>query len=110
MEEETFSHPTSRMVSINNVSFWLYWAACFVLFIFNHVFSQNPTKRFIEVIIFISAFICLLLYLIKPAIKSHTAALIFSACTYMFVPSIDDVAHHLSDYIVKLATPLIKFR
>lgn len=88
MEEELTPHPTARMSTIPDRSFWVYWALCLVFYIYNHFASRQYADKVGEAIvgagIVMGVFCTLALFLIGQFITGARAARIFTKFCYVF--------------------------
>ena len=86
---EEASHPLFRMASVTKVSFWIFFGACVLLYIYNKITmpdSGDDAKSYgiISLWIFVTAFTGLFLNLIAGAIERPGISRIFNIACYLF--------------------------
>ena len=81
-------HPLTRMITINRPSFWIFFVACVVLYVYNR--SQDTSEA--DVVryakygnyVCLAAFTGLFLTLLADMIKKPQASRLFTIFCYMF--------------------------
>jgi len=82
--------PLAKMITIRKTSFWIFFAACIILYICNKIFRQDePTTSVLVTIhkdlyILVVAFVGLLLNLITMGIKKPMLIRTFSILCHTF--------------------------
>lgn len=88
MEEDLAPHPTARMSTIPDRSFWVYWALCLVFYIYNHFASRPYADKVGNAMVGAGMVTCvfctLFLFLIGQFITGARAARIFNKFCYVF--------------------------
>ena len=87
MTEET-PHPAARMTTITRLSFWIFFGACILLYVYNQISASDSlvskSHSLNNFVIFIVAFAGLFLNLISMAMKNPAAGRILNIVCYVF--------------------------
>ena len=87
MTEET-PHPAARMATITRLSFWIFFGACILLYVYNQITASDSlvtkSHSLNNFVIFIVAFAGLFLNLISITIKNPATNRILNITCYVF--------------------------